>query len=66
VLLELLGEFDAINAILYWTDFKSLRPLVVVVLFDDTGVAREHVRVAKALRRMPTITRLFREGRLSY
>jgi hypothetical protein len=30
------------------------------------GVAREHVRVAKALRRMPTIANLFKEGRLSY
>ena len=30
------------------------------------GVAREHVRVAKALRRMPTIAGLFREARLSY
>jgi hypothetical protein len=30
------------------------------------GVAREHVRVAKALRRMPRIAGLFREGRLSY
>jgi hypothetical protein len=30
------------------------------------GVAREHVRVAKALRRMPTIAGLFKEGRLSY
>src|SRR5215207_11629483 len=30
------------------------------------GVAREHVRVAKVLRRMPTIKDLFRQGRLSY
>jgi Domain of unknown function (DUF222)/HNH endonuclease len=30
------------------------------------GVAREHVRVAKALRRMPRIAGLFREARLSY
>ena len=30
------------------------------------GVAREHVRVAKALRRMPRIAELFRDGRLSY
>jgi len=25
VFLEFLGEFDAMNAILYWRDFKSLR-----------------------------------------
>jgi hypothetical protein len=28
----------------------------VAVLLDDTGGAREHVRIAKALRKMPTIT----------
>ena len=32
----------------------------------NLGVAREHVRVARALRRMPTITEAFRAGRLSY
>jgi hypothetical protein len=37
-----------------------------VGLFHEPWVAREHVRVAKALRRMPTIAGLFREGRLSY
>jgi hypothetical protein len=45
---------------------QILGALVVMVLFHDPGVAREHVRVAKALRRMPTIARLFREARLSY
>jgi Domain of unknown function (DUF222) len=30
------------------------------------GVAREHVRVAKALRKMPRIAGLFAEGRLSF
>ena len=29
-------------------------------------MAREHVRVAKALRKMPTVADQFREGRLSY
>jgi hypothetical protein len=32
----------------------------------NLGVAREHVRVARALRRMPTVTEAFRAGRLSY
>ena len=30
------------------------------------GAAREHVRVAKALRRLPLITAAFVEGRISY
>jgi Domain of unknown function (DUF222)/HNH endonuclease len=66
VLLELLGEFDAIGAIRYWNDFKSLAHWLSWSCSMTPGVAREHVRVAKALRRMPTIAELFREGRLSY
>jgi hypothetical protein len=66
VLLELLGEFDAMNAIRYRRDFKSLAHWLSWCCSMTPGVAREHVRVAKALRRMPTIAGLFREGRLSY
>jgi hypothetical protein len=66
VLLELLGEFDAMNAMRYWRDFKSLAHWLSWCCSMTPGVAREHVRVAKALRRMPTIAGLFREGRLSY
>ena len=32
----------------------------------NLGVAREHVRIARALRRMPTVRDAFRAGRLSY
>jgi hypothetical protein len=66
VLLELLGEFDALGAIRYWNDFKSLAHWLSWCCSMTPGVAREHVRVAKALRRMPTIAGLFREGKLSY
>src|SRR5215203_5019609 len=66
VLLELLGEFDAVNGIRYWTGFKSLAHWLSWACSMTPGVAREHVRVAKALRRMPTIKDLFRQGRLSY
>jgi hypothetical protein len=66
VLLELLGEFDALNAIRYWNDFKSLAHWLSWACAMTPGVAREHVQVAKALRRMPTIAGLFNEGRLSY
>jgi uncharacterized protein DUF222/HNH endonuclease len=65
-LLELLGEFDAIGAIRYWTDFKSLAHWLSWACSMTPGVAREHVRVAKALRKMPTVAGLFRQGRLSY
>ncbi|HVD80252.1 MAG TPA: DUF222 domain-containing protein [Propionibacteriaceae bacterium] len=66
VLLELLGEFDATHAIRYWTGFKSLAHWLSWSCSMNPGVAREHVRVAKALRRLPTIAGLFAVGRLSY
>ena len=65
-LLELLGEFDAMGAIRYWSDFKSLAHWLSWSCSMTPGVAREHVRVAKALRKMSTVAGLFREGRLSY
>jgi hypothetical protein len=65
-LLELVGEFDAAGGLRCWTDFKSLAHWLSWACSMTPGVAREHVRVAKALRRMPTIADLFREGRLSY
>jgi Domain of unknown function (DUF222) len=65
-LLELVGEFDALDAIQYWNDFKSLAHWLSWACSMTPGVAREHVRVARALRRMPTIAGLFQEGRLSY
>jgi hypothetical protein len=65
-LLELVGEFDASNAIRFWTDVKSVAHWLSWACSMSPGAAREHVRVAKALRRMPSITSLFREGRLSY
>ena len=65
-LLELIGEFDAMEAIRYWNDFKSLAHWLSWSCSMTPGVAREHVRVAKALRRMSTIAELFRRGRLSY
>jgi hypothetical protein len=65
LMLELLGEFDDAGAIRYWTGFKSLAHWLAWCCSMAPGVAREHVRVAKALRRMPTIAGLFREARLS-
>ena len=66
ILLELLGEFDAVGGIRHWSGFKSLAHWLSWACSMTPGVAREHVRVAKALRRMPMIAGLFREGRLSY
>ena len=57
--------WSALGAIRYWTDFKSLAHWLSWCCSMTPGVAREHVRVAKALRKMPTIAALFQEGRLS-
>ena len=65
-LLELIGEFDAVNAIRWWVDVKSLAHWLSWCCSMSPGTAREHVRVARALRRTPTITAAFRAGRLSY
>lgn len=66
LLLELVSEFDAIGGMKHWTGFKSLAYWLSWSCAMTPGVAREHVRIARALRRMPTIAGLLREGRLSY
>ena len=55
LLLELVGEFDAIGGMTHWTGFKSLAHWLSWSCAMTPGVAREHVRIARALRRMPTI-----------
>jgi len=65
-LLELIGQFDAMGGLKHWTGFKSVADWLSWVCSMTPQVAREHVRVATALRRMPTIAQLFQEGRLSY
>ena len=65
-LLELIGEFDAAGAIRWWLDVKSLAHWLSWTCSMTAGTAREHVRVARAMRQMPTVTAAFRDGRLSY
>ena len=65
-LLELVGEFDAVEGVRWWRDVKSLAHWLSWCCSMSPGTAREHVRVARGLRRMPIITGAFREGRLSY
>ena len=65
-LLELIGEFDATDGLRWWTDIGSVAQWLSWTCSMSPGVAREHVRVARALRRMPRIRAAFGEGRLSY
>jgi Domain of unknown function (DUF222)/HNH endonuclease len=63
--LILLGDFDArdgwgtwqMNSCAQWLSWKCQM---------SSGTAREHVRVARALRTLPVITEQFAAGRLSY
>jgi Domain of unknown function (DUF222)/HNH endonuclease len=65
-LLDLIGEFDATDGLRWWTGFASVAHWLAWTCSMSPGVAREHVRVAKALRQMPTVRAAFAEGRLSY
>ncbi|MBA8796266.1 hypothetical protein FHX74_003919 [Friedmanniella endophytica] len=65
-LLELIGEFDALDAVRWWDGVRSLAHWLGWACSMSAGTAREHVRVARALRRMPAVQRAFAEGRLSY
>lgn len=64
--LLLLGEFDAAGAVVWWNGISSIAHWLSWACSMAAGTAREHVRVARALRRMPTVTAAFAEGRLSF
>lgn len=65
-LLSLIGEFDAGNGWAWSNGFKSVAHWLAWTCSMTQGTAREHIRVARALRRMPTITQAFGAGELSY
>jgi hypothetical protein len=65
-LLELVGEFDATNAVRFWTEVRSAAHWLSWSCSMTLPTAREHVRVARALRRMPAVAAAFAAGRLSY
>ncbi len=65
-LLQLVGEFDAADAVRWWSGVKSLAHWLSWTCSMSPGAARERVRVARALRRMPAVAAAFAGGRLSY
>lgn len=64
--LGLLGEFEASGALTWWYEDRSLAAWVSRMCALQPGTAREHVRVARALRRMPKTAAAFRAGDLSF
>lgn len=65
-LLVLIGEFDAGRGWSWSAGMKSLAHWLAWACSMSPGTAREHVRVARALRRMPRVTAAFGAGELSY
>ncbi|SDT11954.1 HNH endonuclease signature motif containing protein [Microlunatus soli] len=65
-LLEFVGEFDAGAGWSWMRGMKSMAHWLAWSCSMAPGTAREHVRVARAMRRMPTVTASFRRGELSY
>ncbi|MGM0386513.1 MAG: DUF222 domain-containing protein [Actinomycetota bacterium] len=64
--LVLLGQFDAGDGLGWYPDFRSVAHWVSYYCSMAPGTAREHVRVARALREMPRVGELMRAGRLSF
>lgn len=64
--LTLLGEFDAAGAIGWWYEDASLASWLSRTCGFAPGTAREHVRVARALRGMPATVAAFEAGEVSY
>jgi hypothetical protein len=62
----LVDQFDAAGAIAHFDGIKSTAHYLAWACSMNATVAREHVRVARALRGMPQVNELFRQARLSY
>jgi Domain of unknown function (DUF222)/HNH endonuclease len=59
-------QFDAVGAIAHFDGIKSTAHYLAWACSMNATVAREHVRVARALQGMPKVNELFRQARLSY
>jgi hypothetical protein len=64
--LDLLGEYDARDGWWSWDGLRSVSDWVAWRCALDPRSAREHVRVARALRELPEIRRAFSAGGLSF
>ncbi|PWH07066.1 hypothetical protein DEO23_07970 [Brachybacterium endophyticum] len=65
-LLLLIGEFDAGEGVRWYVGLKSTAHWLCWACSMSPGAAREHVRVARALREMPLTVQEFSRGALSY
>lgn len=63
---QLVDQFDEGAGITWFDGIKSTAHFLAFSCSMSSQVAREHVRVARALRNMPLTNELFAQGRLSY
>ena len=66
VFLELVGEFDAQDCAAWWTGLQGTAQWLAWACSIAPGTAREHVRVARALRRLPAVRAAFAVGELTF
>lgn len=64
--LQLVGEFDAAGGYRWWVGVKSTAHWLSWACSIAANTAREHVRVARALRRMPKTRAAFSAGELTF
>lgn len=64
--ISLVDEFDTGKCVGWFDGIKSTAHYIAWACSMSAGPAREHVRVARALRTMPQTKAAFRQGRLSY
>lgn len=62
----LVDRFDESGAVAYFDGIQSTAHYLAWACAMNATVAREHVRVARALRDMPVTNDVFRQGRFSY
>ncbi|WOP19904.1 DUF222 domain-containing protein [Raineyella sp. LH-20] len=65
-LLELIGEFDAGTGWAWFNGILSCAHWLAWACSMSPGTAREHLRVARALRSMPTLAARFANGEFTY
>jgi|GEM_PF-2493625 len=64
--LDLLAEFDTSGAIRWWNEDASLAAWLSRICGVAPGTAREHVRIARALKQMPDTRSAYQDGEISY
>lgn len=66
LLIDLIGEFDRAEATNFYFDVRDTAHWLSWACSMSPGTAREHVRVSRALPRLPSLHAMFAVGEISY